>query len=140
MAEDNEMEKVWLELAEQYKIDELVKFSEFNIQDKLAENSWQVTKFTELYEKESDKLNQILALKDRVTGERYDHYRFNFDKELKQSEIEKYYLPKDEKIIKLNNIIRKQTYRVNFFAMAVKALEKMQWNMKSFWDIVRMGR
>jgi hypothetical protein len=139
MAEDNEMEKVWLELAEQYKIDELVKFSEFNIQDKLAENSWQVTKFTELYEKETDKLNQIIALKDKVLGERYDHYRFNFDKELKQSEIEKYYLPKDEKIIKLNNIIRKQTYRVSFFQMCVKALDKLQWNMKTFFDVSKKG-
>jgi len=128
-----------LKLAEEYKLEELVKFSEFDIQEKLMENSWQITRFTELYEKENDKLNQILAVKDKIVGTRYDHYRFNADKELRQSEIEKYYLPKDETIIKVNDIIRKQQYRVNFFSMCIKALEKLQWNMKNFLDVSRRG-
>ena len=145
MSEENEikyneeMEATWLQLATEYKIDEIVKFSEFDIQDKLSENAWQIRKYIELFEKESDRLNQLLALKDKITGERYDHYRFKIDKELKQGEIEKYYLPKDDQIIRINKFIRKQQHRVSFFQMCVKALDKMQWNMKVFFDVGKRG-
>jgi len=134
------MDDVWMELKEQFPIDEIVKFSEFNISEKLMENTWQLTKFTELYQKEAEELNRIMALKDKIIGMRYDFYRFNYDKELRQSEIEKYYLPKDEKIIKINKIIRQQQWRVEFFSMCVKAIDKVQWNMKNFNDNIKMGR
>ncbi len=137
--ENKTMEEIWNELLIEYPINDIVKFSEYNIADKLTENSWLITEYTKLYEKENDILNQIQEMKDSILCERYDHYRFNCDKELKQYEIEKYYLPKDEKVIKINGIIRKQQYRVNFFAMCIKALEKMYWNMKTFFDVSRKG-
>ncbi len=140
MKESEEMDKIWTNLNEKYQIDELVKFSEFDILDKLSENSWQIIRFTELYEKEISKLNKVIEIKEKTYGERYDHYRFDFDKELKQGEIEKYYLPKDDKIVEINKMLRLQQYVVNYFAMCVKALEKVQWNMKTFNDINRQGR
>lgn len=133
------MEEVWNELLVDYPIHDIVKFSEYNIADKLTENSWLITEYTKLYEKESDILNQVHEMKETIMCEQYDHYRFNHNNELKQSEIEKYYLPKDERVIKINKVVRKQQYRVNFFAMCVKALEKVYWNMRTFFDVTRKG-
>lgn len=138
--EQNKEEKdVWMELLKQYPIDELVKFSEFNIQEKLMNNAWTVQEYIGHLEKERDNLERVIELRDKITGKRYDYYRFGFSKELKQSEIEKFYIPQDELVLKANAIVRKQQYRVNFFAMCVKSLDKLQWNMKSFLESQRLG-
>ena len=126
-------------LYKKYPISDIIKFSENDIQDKLKDNVFNIVKYTELYQKELDIYNKINTLLDKVCGEKYDYYRFNFEKELKQSEIEKYYLPKDKKICKINTFLRRQKWRVDFFHMCMKAFEKQSWNMKTFWDSIKGG-
>ncbi len=125
------------ELYDQHPIDDIVSFSEIDISDKLALNAKMMVTYTELLNKEKEALERIISLKDKITGEQYDYYRFNYDKELKPSEIGKYYLPKDQKIININKILRRQQWRVDFFAMCVKAIDKAQWNMKNFLESIR---
>lgn len=132
-------EDVIKELYEEHPIDEMTKFSEIDIQDKLQENSFLVLQYTELLYKEKEQLSKIMRMKDKILGDRYDHYRFNYPKELRQSEIEKFYLPKDTKVIAINKIQRKQEWRVEFFEMAVKSLISMGWNMKSYLQSIKEG-
>jgi len=131
-------DEVIKKLYEEHPIDKIVEFNELDISDKLTKNAQYLTIYTEHFNREKAVLEQLIAIKDKIIGERYDHYRFNFDKELKPSEIEKYYLPKDQKILKINQMIQQQQWRVDFFGLCVKAIEKMQWNMKTYLDSLKI--
>lgn len=139
MAKNKKRDEVIAKLYKKHPIDEMVSFTECDLQEKLQENTFNVVKYTDLYQKELDIYEKMKIIKDRITGERYDHFRFNYNKELKLQEIEKYYLPKDIKIIKVDMLLRRQKWRVDFFAMCVDGFKKQQWNMKIFWESLKRG-
>ena len=137
--EKDKREEVIEKLLEEHDLDEMTKFSEIDIQDKLQNNAFLIQKYTELLYKEKDIYARIMALKEKILGERYDYYRFGYAKELRPTEIEKFYLPKDEKILSINKILRRQLWRVEFFEITVKSLTSMGWNMKSYLQSLREG-
>lgn len=134
-----EYDKIVLELHEQYPITEEVKFCEFDLHDKLEKNGDLILKYTDILNKEESYLEHIEELMEKLMGQRYDYYRFESDKNLQKSEIERYYLPKDPAIIKMKTIIAKQKVRVKFFKMCVNALNKQGWNLKTYSDNMRRG-
>lgn len=127
------------ELQEKFPIENEVSFNEFNIDERLQMNGNLILKYKGLYNETKIKLDRMIEIKEKIVGERYDYYRFNYDRVLTKPEIEKYYLPKDEKIIKCNDLIRKQQIKVDFFEMCYKTLEKVGWNMKTFCELMRSG-
>ena len=135
MSEETILEK----LHHEHPIDEMVKFSDMDISDKLTENPYMIVKYRELYYKELANLDKLEMLMDKLIGERYKYYRFQDDKGYTKVEIEKYCIPSDSKIIQMKKIINNQKIRVRFFEMAYKGFEKMQWSMKSFIDTLKGG-
>ncbi len=129
---DNQFEETMKKLKEEYPIEKIVQFDEFNINEKIKENAFMVLNYKELYLKEKNELDRISALRDKIIGQRFDHYRFNFNKELKAIEIKEYYLPQDENVIKINRLYQKQQWRVDFFEMCVDVLVKQGWQIKAF--------
>lgn len=126
-------------LKTEFPIETLIQFNEFNIQDKLKDSAFMILNYRGLYQREKNKLDQIGALRDKILGERWDWYRFNSEKELKSNEIKDYYLPKDEKVIKVNKLYNKQQWRVDFFEACIEALINQGWRMKSFLDERKSG-
>ena len=59
--------------------------------------------------------------------------------QLQKSEIEQYYLPADEKVVKLQRLMLDQKVRVEFFESAYKSLVAQGWNMKLFQENQRMN-
>jgi len=129
---EQEREEIWNKLKEKYPIDEQVKFNEFNINDKLQENMELRIKYQELYEHELFIYNQLLDKMDTLKGKRYDFYKFESDRNLYKSEIEQYYLPKDEKILKMKYQLQKQEQVVKFFKLCMESVEKLYWRIKEF--------
>jgi len=132
-------EKIFEELKQQYPIDQLIKFDETDIQEKLQDNTFQIIKFKELYYKELDIYEDLERKLEALTGIRYKHYRFNQDEEWSKPEIEKYCLPADKKIIRMKKLLKKQGVRVRFFEMCYKAFEQQGWRMKTYTDRERHG-
>lgn len=132
-------EELLKELHDEHPIDEMVKFSDMDIADKLTENPYMIVKYRELYYRELAELDKLEMLMDKLMGERYKHYRFEDDKEWTKVEIEKYCIPSDSKILKMKKIINRQKIRVRFFEMCYRGFEKMQWSMKSFIDTLKGG-
>jgi hypothetical protein len=130
--EDKEYEEVINKLKSEYPIETLIQFNEFNIREKLQQNAFLVLQYKEYYLKEKNELDRLGAYRDKIIGERYDFYRFNHNQELKPNEIKDYYLPKDEKIIKINRLYKKQEWRVSFFEACTDALSQMGWRMKGW--------
>ena len=120
------------ELKEQYPIEDQLKFSEFDIKEKLEKNAYLVLNYRSMYLREKDKLDRIASLRDTIIGERYDWYRFNYTKELSPREVKDYYLPKDDKVIKVTRLYQKQQWRVDFFEACEKSMISQGWSMKSW--------
>ena len=107
--------------------------------EKLQENEFMSVKYRELYYLELSKLEDLDDKMEKLVGLRYQHYRFDDDKEYTKPEIEKYCIPADPKVIHLKKIIARQKVRVRFFEMCYRGFEKLQWSMKTYSDNLRRG-
>jgi len=135
----DEIEKILEELKAEHNVDELISFTDIDIQEKLKENSFMVMKYKDLWIKEKATLEDLEDKLNTLISKRYNYYRFEIPESLTKPEIEKYYLPGDKKVIQMKSILRKQQVRVDFFSMIFTGLEKMQWNIKVFSDNERRG-
>jgi len=124
--------KIFEDLKREYPIDEQVKFNNLNIQEELQNNTHMMIFYKELEMKEQSIYDELEDKYNKLVRKIYDYYRFEIDKQLQKTEIEKYYLPGDPKIIKMKEILRKQQLRINFFKMCSSAFEKRQWCMSSY--------
>lgn len=134
-----EEEVILQKLKKNHNIEDMIKFDNLNLQNELQKNPYYIMKYKELYIREKNILDALEDKYDKVIGERYHFYRFESDENMTKTEIEKYYLPKDDKIIKLKKIMRKQKVKVDFFDACYKAFEKRQWSMKTFSENLRYG-
>ncbi len=129
-----DVEALLTKLQEEWPVENLVSFSELDMSQKLQDWPYQIIRFGEKLLKERIRLRELEDMKTRRAGKVYDELKFDNDKLLTKQEIEQYYLPQDEKMIKVNAAIEKQSVIVNYFEMATKVLEKMQWNVKLYMD------
>lgn len=125
-----DVDKLLQELQAEWPIMDLVSFNEFNIQDKLADQPYQLMRYQEKFIKEKARMEELLELRARLIGKKYDLLRFHNDKALTNKEIEQYYIPNDPDVIKVNNAISKQNVIVEYFEVCTKAIDKMQWAIK----------
>ena len=122
-----------------HPVEELVRFDEINLQEKLEKSAYLVIHYDDLLKKEEMVYQDLENKYDVLIGQRYDFYRFEYDKELQKPEIEKYYIPKDPKVVQMKNIMLKQKIRVDFFKVCVNGLKSSQWNMKTFSSNLQRG-
>ena len=127
-------DKIVDDLLKEYPIYDLVAFDELNICQKLQDNPYQSMKFQDQLIKEKNRYEELEELQEKLVGELYHKYRFHTEEELTNKEIEKYYIPKDPKYLKMNEILRKQKIRIAFFELCVKGLDRQYWSMKGFID------
>lgn len=60
-------------------------------------------------------------------------------KQLKMSEIEKYYLPKDKRVIEIDNLIQKQEWKVNHLKARIAALDTEHWHLSHYSNNLKSG-
>jgi hypothetical protein len=130
--QDIEQNDILKQLYKEYSVKDLLEYNEYNISDKISNNSYISEQFRLLYLKESQNYKRVEMLYEELVGKKYDHYKYENEKTLTKTEIEKYYLPKNEKIKKMKNLLYKQELRMNFFESVWKALDKQAWLMKLF--------
>lgn len=135
--EEEEKEEQLEKLKKEWPIEEDISFNEFNITEKLQNNAFLFAKYQDQLNREKAVMDKLLELKEKIIGDVYNYYRFEDDRQLQKPEIEKYYLPRDKKIIRINAIIRKQQTNVDYFTLCCKALDKVGWNMKNFLEAHR---
>jgi deoxyadenosine/deoxycytidine kinase len=133
-SESQMMKEVINKLHEEHPVLEDVKFNESNLFEKMNINPWKVAYYKDLYERSLKEYERISDLLNKLIGIRYDHYKFNSEKMLNQREIERYYLTKDKKILKMRKIFRRKEIETKFFETCVRAYELQGWKMKEFWE------
>lgn len=130
--QDIEQNKMLEVLYKEYKVDELLRYNEHNIADKIKDNPFISEQFRLLFLKEAQNLKRVELLYEEMVGKQYDHYKYESEKSLTKTEIERYYLPKDEKIIKMKELLHKQQLRTDFFESVWKAIDRLGWMMKMY--------
>ena len=135
-----ERDKIIDDLKADYPIHEEVKFSDIDINEKLKINPFMVVKYQELFIKSEAEYNILMDLYDKWVSERQKHYKFEAQEEWgTKTEIEKYALPADKRVIKMKKILRKQELRMNFFKICAKAHNDAGWRMKEWISNNRFG-
>lgn len=133
------VEEIFKELKAEHPIDEMVKFDETDIHEKLQDNILLLVQYKELYYIELDTYEDLTRKMDALMGKRYKHYKFDVDEHWEKKEIEDYCLPADHKIIAMKKIMKRQQVKVRFYEMCWKAFDKLSWNMKMYNDRDRRG-
>jgi len=132
-------EELFEKLHEEHPIEEMVKFSELDIQEKLKENPSQIVTYKDFYHKELSRMEHLIDLRDKLLGLRYKYYRFEDPNEWSKTEIEKFCLPQDKQILKMKKILHRQEIKVRFFETCWKAYEKQNWAMNTFLGTLKAG-
>jgi hypothetical protein len=125
------------DLKEKYPIDELVKFNELDISEKIRENTGLILKYRDLYHHSLAEMDRLSDLNDKLSCKRYKHYRFDVEEGWTKPEIEKHCLPGDRKLIRMKKILRRQEIKLRFFEMCWKAFENRTWAMKLFVETLK---
>jgi len=138
-SEEQERDEVWKSLYELYPIDQQVRFNEFDVTQKLSMLPFLKVQYDDLFYKEKARYDRMLEAVEKIQGIRYDHYRFNYDRELTKYEIEKFYLPKDPTLLEAKKKLRKQQWRVDFFKLCSDSISNMGWQIKAFLESTKQG-
>jgi hypothetical protein len=91
--------------------DEL-QWNEYNLKERLEKNPYQYQQYRMLWLKEKHNLRKIEILMEEYIGQLYDSLKYGGEKKLTKSEIEKYYIPKDDKV---------KAFRVRFMKQQIRA-------------------
>lgn len=125
-------------LEEQYNVYDILMFNEFTIKERLEKNSFHYKDFRLKYLQELAKYEQVKERLDKVIAEKYQALKEG-SVNLTKTEIEKYYLPKDETILQLRGLLRKQELRANYFEAVCSAFDKQGWALKNYIENQKNG-
>jgi hypothetical protein len=109
-----------------------LNFNEYNIKEHLEMNPWLLEQWRLLTIKQKHKYHRIEILKDEYIGDLYHNLKFENDIKLSKQEIERYYIPKDEKAIKFAKLLMKQNIVVETYEAIYEAFKTQSWTMKQF--------
>lgn len=137
LKEGKDAKEVLEKLVVEHPIEDMIQFTDINIQEKIKENTRNVVKYNDLYQKHLATLDVLVDKLEALMGQRYNFYRFEHEKDLTKIEIERYYLPNDVYIKKMKTIIRRQNIKVRFFKLCYQAFDKMGWSMKLFFETIK---
>ena len=104
---------------------EFVQFNEFDISEKLQQHAFVLIKWQQKLDNEKFQLDKVRDLLDRVQGEAFERIQRENDMALRSTEIEKYYLPRDNKVKKVKEHLLLQEFIVKYFETGVKAISSM---------------
>jgi hypothetical protein len=108
-----------------------LNFNEYDIKEKLEKNAYLYEQYRVLWLQEKNKLRRIEILRDEYIGKLYQELK-NGDRKLTKTEIERYFIPSDEKAIKYEKLYMKQKIRTETFEALVESFKTQSWNMSTF--------
>ena len=123
-------------LSEEYEVLPLLEYNEFDVLEKLAKNPYYFEQFRLVYLSNLGKYERVDLMLEEHIAKLYTELKEG-ELSLSKTEIEKYYIPKDEKVMKLRRILVQQKIRLGFFESVYKAFQTQGWQMKQF--INKMG-
>jgi hypothetical protein len=147
--DENMKNRIYEYLLEKHNIEEILTWNEFNLQEKLERQAFLEVQWREKYISANKKLEDFKRRKIEIEGEIFMEVRFphlvdnnknkyaNVGAGIDKKEFEKYILPQDERIKKINKEIELQEIITDFYLTVYESLKRNAWNMKNWVDINR---
>lgn len=111
--------------------DEL-EWDEFNLKERLEKNPFQYQQYRMLWLAEKHKARKIEIYMDTYIGQLYDQLKYGGEKKLSKTEIERYYIPKDERAIKFMKAHMRQTIRAEVYEHIAISFKNQGFQMNSY--------
>lgn len=124
-------------LKAEWDIEEFVQFNEFNVGEKLQKHSYMLVNHLQKLENERFQLQKLENLLEQVEGEAFERTMLQSDLALKSSDIQKFYIPRDEKVKRVKKAILLQKFVVSYFEITTKTLTGMGYSLKNFVDTLK---
>jgi hypothetical protein len=90
-------------------------WDEFNLKEKLEKNPYLYQQYRMLWLSQRHKLKKVEILMEEYIGKLYDELRYGGEKSLTKTEIERYYVPKDETVMKFRRAYMRQEIRTEIY-------------------------
>ncbi len=126
--EDEIIKEIMLNHPEIY---DQLDYNEYTIKETLEKSPFLYQQYRLLSLSEKHKLKRIQILKDDYIGCLYKELK-NGDRKLSKVEIEKYYIPSDEKAIRFEKLYMKQEIRVQTYEAIASAFDKQGYAMSTY--------
>ncbi len=127
------------ELQGEYDVFDMLSYNEYNAVEKIEKNAYYTEQFRLLWTTEKAKLWELNRKYESRRGEIYHYYKVESDLKLNKTEIERYYLPKEEELNELREEIEKQQVRCEFFEALHDAFKTQGWQLKQYIQSLREG-
>ena len=111
--------------------DDLI-WDEFNVKEHLEKNPYHYQQYRMLWLIEKNRLHRIETLMEEYIGKLYDEMKYNGDKKLTKTEIERYYIPKDEKVKKFRKLHARQSLRTEVYEYIADSFKQQSFQMNSY--------
>lgn len=134
---DDKKAEILEKLKSEWDIEEFVQFNEFNVGEKLQKHAYMLVNHLQKLENEKFQLQKLESLLEQVEGEAFERILLNSDVTLKSSEIQKFYIPRDEKVKRVKKAILLQKFVVSYFEITTKTLTGMGYSLKNFVDTLK---
>lgn len=132
---DIQQNEILKELQLEYDVFDLITTNEFKIKEQIQKNPFYQEQFRLLYLAERGRLMHLELLRDEYIGKLYDDLKHRNDVSLSKVEIEKYYIPKDEKVIKFKKLQLKIETRMYFFEAVWESFKQQGWQLKMWIEV-----
>ncbi|MCK5015687.1 MAG: hypothetical protein KAS32_01330 [Candidatus Peribacteraceae bacterium] len=109
-----------------------LQWDEFTLKERLEKNPWQYQQYRMLWLKERHNLKKIEILMDEYIGQLYDELKYDGDKKLSKTEIEKYYIPKDDKVKQFRVRYMRQGIRTDIYGEIAVSFKNQGFEMNSY--------
>lgn len=107
-------------------------WNEYNLKERLEKNPYRYQQYRMLWLAERNKLKKIEILMDEYIGNLYDRLKYEGDKKLTKTEIEKYYIPKDEKVKKFRKLHLTQQIRTEVYEHVANAFKQQGFELNAY--------
>jgi hypothetical protein len=132
---DIQKNEILKQLQLEYDVFPLVTTNEFKIRDQIEKNPYYQEQFRLLYLAEKSRLMELEIVRDAYIGQLYDDLKHKNDVILSKVEIERFYIPKDSRVIKLRKLELEIEIRMQFFEAVWEAFKTQGWQLKLWVDI-----
>ena len=107
-------------------------YDEYNIKERLERNPFLYQQYRMIWLSEKNKLRKISILRDEYIGKLYDDLRYGGNRSLSKQEIEKYYIPVEEKVKQFNRLYAKQELRTEVYQYICECIKTQGFTMAAY--------
>ena len=107
-------------------------WDEFSLKEALEKNPFHYQQYGMLWLIEKNKLLKIETMMNDYIGNLYDELKYKSDKKLGKTEIERYYIPKDEKVKKFKMLYIKQQMRTEVYEYIADTFKQRGFALNSY--------